>query len=193
MRGSRLLLALACVLAVLVAPAALAQGIGDVAARARESRERAGTKTETGPTFTNHDLDARRPPGSERDADDAADEAPPSSDSTSERREPERRYERRDADTARQTDAVNRAQAEVDSIERRIRELNGRLNPMSRDYVYGAATSGDPAGEELRIKQELSELEERLVRARQELAEANEGRNAVRQQREPPSSSSDVH
>jgi hypothetical protein len=79
----------------------------------------------------------------------------------------------------------------VDSIEKRIRELNDRLNPMSRDYVYGAARSGDAAGEELRIKQELSELEERLVRARQDLARANEGLGAAREPRAP--SSSDVH
>jgi len=190
-RARRLLLVL--VLATLVAPAAFAQGIGDVAARARASREKAGKKTGTETVFTNHDLDARRPPGTERDADDAGESTATSSSPTSERPEPERRYERRDADTAEQTQAVNRAQAEVDSIEKRIRELNGRLNPMSRDYVYGAARSGDAAAEELRIKQELSQLEERLVRARQDLAQANQGRNAAQQQREPPSSSSDVH
>lgn len=189
MRARRLLLV--SVLAVLVAPAALAQGIGDVAARQRESREKAGKKAETEAVFTNDDLDARRPPGSERDADDAAESTTTSSAPTSERREPERRYERRDADTAQQTDAVNRAQAEVDSTERRIRELNGRLNPMSLDYVYGAARSGDAAAEELRIKQELSQLEERLVRARQDLARANQGLSAAREPRAP--SSSDVH
>ena len=181
-------LLLVSVLAALAAPAALAQGIGDVAARERDSREKAGKKAETGPVFTNDDLDARRPPGSERDDDDAG-EATESS--TEERREPERRYERRDADTAEQTQAVNRAQAQVDSIEKRIRELNGRLNPMSRDYVYGAARSGDAAAEELRIKEELRELEDRLVRARQDLARANQGLGAAREPRAP--SSSDVH
>ena len=175
-------LLLVSVLAALAAPAALAQGIGDVAARERDSREKSGKKAETGPVFTNDDLDARRPPGSERDDDDAR-EATESS--TEERREPERRYERRDADTAEQTQAVNRAQAEVDSIEKRSRELNGRLNPMSRDYVYGAAA------EELRIKQELRELEDRLVRARQDLARANQGLGAAREPRAP--SASDVH
>jgi chromosome segregation ATPase len=170
-------------LAVLVAPAAFAQGIGDVAARERESREKTGKKAAAAPVYTDHDLAARRPPGSEDDTPDVAEASETSSAPSRERDEPER--ERREADTAPQTDAVNRAQAEVDSIERRIRELNGRLNPMSRDYVYGEARSGDAAGEELRIRTELSELQERLVQARQDLARANEGLRGAREPRRP--------
>jgi hypothetical protein len=170
-------------LTVLLAPvAAKAQGLGDVAAREREVRQKTGKKPEAAPVFTNHDLDARRPPGSEDDSEEATEPAGSSSSSSvREDSEPAReRYEDRDADIAPQTDAVNQAQAEVDSITRQIRELSSRLNPMSTNYVYGAAASGDAAAEEIRIRNELSQLEARLVEARQELARANDALNTAR-------------
>jgi chromosome segregation ATPase len=73
----------------------------------------------------------------------------------------------------------------VDRIEAQIRELNGKLNPMSRDYIYGAAQSVDAASEELRIRAELNELEERLAEARRDLAVATESMRAAQQGREP--------
>jgi hypothetical protein len=181
----RLLAALG--LAALIAPAAGAQGLGDVAARERESREKGEKKPGMAPVFTNDDLDVYRPPGSEDQAsesevsdEDEAESSRSSSASETEGSEGER-FEPRGVDTAPQTEAVNRAQAEVDSITRRIRELNDRLNPMSMNYVYGAAASGDAAGEEIRIRNELSGLQERLVEARAELARAHEALSAARQ------------
>ena len=72
-----------------------------------------------------------------------------------------------------QRDDVSRAQAEVDQIERRMRELNSKLNPMSRDYVYGEANSGSAANQELQIREELSNLENDLRSAQQDLVNAN--------------------
>jgi hypothetical protein len=175
------------VLAVFLVPAAAqAQGLGDVAARQREVRQKTGKKPEAAPVFTNHDLDARRPPGSEDESEDAAEPAVSSSSSSSVPDESDlarESYEDRDADVAPQTDAVNQAQAEVDSITRQIRELSSRLNPMSTDYVYGAAASGDAAAEEIRVRNELNQLEARLVEARQELARANDALNTARRGR----------
>ncbi len=179
-------LALLLALTVVGAPVAFAQGLGDIAARERESREKGERKPGMAPVFTNHDLDERRPPGSEGEAADTAEPEESSSSGSPEGEEPEgERFERRDADVAPQTDAVNQAQAEVDGITRQIRDLSDRLNPMSMNYVYGAAASGDAASEEIRIRNELSALQERLVEARAELARANEALNAARQGRSP--------
>jgi hypothetical protein len=182
-------LALVLGLVMLLAPAARPQGLGDVAARERESREKGAKRPDMAPVFTNDDLEAYSPPGGEDEASEEApdvDEAGSSSGSSStSREEPEREPSGRQAELSARREAVNRAQAEVDSIERRIRELNGRLNPMSRDYVYGAASSGDAAGEELRIKNELAELQERLIEARQDLARANQARSGSPERREP--------
>jgi hypothetical protein len=52
---------------------------------------------------------------------------------------------------------------------------------MSRDYIYGAASSGDAANQELQVRAELNELEGRLGEARRNLAAAT----AVQEGREP--------
>jgi chromosome segregation ATPase len=184
-------LGLAFVVAALGLPAvAVAQGLGDTAARERERREKEeqAKKGEEAPVYTNHDLDAIRPPDSDDDDSDEDDAA--ASEAGDARREerpsrPAGRIRGRDDDLRPYRDGVSNAQAEVDRIERQLRELSGKLNPMSRDYIYGAAQSVDAAGEELRIKAELNELQGRLVEARQDLAVATESMQAAREGREP--------
>jgi hypothetical protein len=158
-----------------------AQGLGETAAQERERREKKsqGKAKEEAPVYTNHDLDAIRPPEAESDDEDDQDDGASAS-STSPRRAPSRPRPsggvrgRDDADRSRR-DAVSRAQSQVDQIEARIRELNGRLNPMSRDYVYGEASNVDAANEEIRIREELSGLENELRQARRDLSDASSG------------------
>ena len=160
---------------------AAAQGLGETASKERERREKESQEKgkESAPAYTNHDLDAIRPPGAKSDSeDDSGDDA--ASSSASPRREerpsrPSGRVRGRDDPDRQRRDEVSGAQAEVDGIEARIRELNGKLNPMSRDYVYGEARNVDAANEELRIRAELSELEDDLRRARQDLSEVTSG------------------
>jgi chromosome segregation ATPase len=186
-------LRLALVLAALGLPAAVAaQGLGDTAARERERREKEqqAKKGEEAPVYTNHDLDAIRPPDADDDSEDGDSTASEASDSREETpSRPVGRIRGRDDDLRPYRDGLSNAQAEVDQIQAQIQELNGKLNPMSRDYVYGAAQSGDAAGEEIRIKNELAELEERLGEARRDLAVATEALQAARDGREPNLSS----
>jgi chromosome segregation ATPase len=187
-------LRLALVLAALGLPAAVAaQGLGDTAARERERREKEqqAKKGEEAPVYTNHDLDAIRPPDADDDSEDGDSSASEASDSGREEApsRPAGRIRGRDDDLRPYRDGLSNAQAEVDQIQDQIQELNSRLNPMSRNYVYGAAQSGDAAGEEIRIKNELAELEERLGDARQDLAVATEALQAARDGREPNLSS----
>ena len=192
-------LGLAFVVASLGLPAvAAAQGLGDTAARERERRqkEQPAKTGEEAPVYTNHDLDAIRPPDADDDSEDDDTAASEAGDSRREERpsRPAGRIPGRDDPLRPHQDAVSNAQAEVDRIEARIRELNGKLNPMSRDYIYGAAQSVDAAGEELRVKAELSELEGRLAQARQDLAAATESMRAAREGREPaPRTGGELH
>jgi hypothetical protein len=174
---------LACALALLGWPTTLAaQGLGDHAARERARRavEAKDQKADPRPAYTDHDLKVYRPAGSEDDDDEAGEDGQGGGDDAS---EDEAREERRRADRQRvrgrsdpnraQRDEASQAQSQVDRMEARIRELNGKLNPMSRDYVYGQARSVDAAHEEIQIRQELSDLEGQLQGARQDLVEAN--------------------
>jgi hypothetical protein len=175
--------ALAAVLLVLGVPGVVgAQGLGETAAQEKERRERESKETENepAPVYTNDDLKAFRPPGAESDdEDESGGEVSPSSAASSRgpsRPRPSGRVRGRDDPDRDRRDEVSRAQAQVDQIEARIRELNGRLNPMSRDYVYGEASNVDAANEELRIREELNELEQELRQARRDLSEVTSGR-----------------
>ena len=184
-------LLLACALLVLGWPGALeAQGLGDFAdrERARRTSEAKDEKAEPA-VYTDHDLKAYRPPDADDDDDDEGDDGSGGggrdSDSEDEDEEDEEdpvEAERRRADRQRvrgrtdpnraQRDDASRAQAEVDQLQARIRTLNGKLNPMSRDYIYGQAQSVDAANQEIQIRQELTQLEGALTDARQDLVEA---------------------
>ena len=132
-----------------------AQGLGDFAARerARRASETKDEKADAGPVYTDHDLKAYRPAGSEDDEDDEDGqdrEDRGSEDENEEQRLADRRRVRGRNDPNRaQRDETSQAQSRVDRMEARIRELNGTLNPMSRDYVYGQAQSVDAANEEI--------------------------------------------
>lgn len=174
-------------LVVLGMPAVLAaQGLGDFAARerARRATEAKAEKVDPLPVYTDDDLKAYRPADAEDDGDDEDNAGGSEEGQSGENESPEdrERDERRQADRQRvrgrsdpnraQRDEASRAQSEVDQIEARIRVLNGKLNPMSRDYIYGQAQSVDAANEEIQVRQELSNLEGRLGDARQDLVEA---------------------
>jgi hypothetical protein len=158
---------------------AASQGLGETAARERERREKEsqGREEEAAPVYTNDDLAVFRPPGEESDDEDASgDDAGSSSEAStrrSERPRPSDRVRGRDDPDRARRQEVSRAQTEVDRIEARIRALNGRLNPMSRDYVYGEASNVDAANEEIRIREELRELEQELRQARRDLSEVS--------------------
>jgi len=178
---------LACALSLLGWPTALAaQGLGDHAARerARRASETKDRQADPGAVYTDHDLKAYRPAGSEDDEDaEEGEDVEDGRDGEGDASEDEAREERRRADRQRvrgrndpnraQRDEASQAQSRVDRTEARIRELNGKLNPMSRDYVYGQARSVDAANEEIQIRQELSDLEGQLQGARQDLVEAS--------------------
>jgi len=174
----RAVLRLAVLVTLALPGLAAAQGLGDTAAREREKRakEQKEQKEKPAPVFTNDDLDAGRPPGEERDetgSSSSGSESSSDSESSgsSSREGPPPLPDRLAADRP-WIDAVKQAQAEVASIEDQIRQANGRLNPMSTDYIYGPSGSND-ANEELRVRQELTELQARLVEAREAVAAAN--------------------
>lgn len=169
-----LLLALPCLGA--------AQGLGDAATRERQKRAKAaGGKEEPVRVITNEDLDRGRPPGgseaaaSSPSAAAVTEDVPPSTvvDRTSEVRP--------------FVDAVASEQARIQSLEARIRELGGRLNPMSTTFIYGATGSNSPA-EEAQVRESLTQSEAELAEARQALAAANRSLEDARRGR-PPSSS----
>ncbi len=173
---------LACALAMFGLPIALAaQGLGDFAARerARRASEAKDDKADPRPVYTDHDLKAYRPAGSEDDDgdEDGGEQGQSGENETSEderrRRADRQRVRGRNDPNRAQRDEASRAQSEVDQIEARIRTLNGKLNPMSRDYIYGQAQSVDAANEEIQVRQELTSLEGQLQDARQDLVEAN--------------------
>ncbi len=172
---------LAWTIAILSLPAAVAaQGLGDTAARERVRRESESkdTKADPRPVYTNNDLKVYRPAGDEDDEDDGDDgddgDTAAEREGRAEKQRSRARVRGRTDPNRAQRDEASRAQSEVDQIEARIRQLNGKLNPMSRDYVYGQAQSVDAANEEIQIRQELSQLEGRLRDARDDLTEAND-------------------
>ena len=174
----------ACVLGALVASTAGAQGIGDKAAQERAKRAQA--KAKEAKVFTNTDLDAGRPPGSKPSSGDANAAAAQSGESSpsggsAPATPPDEYAERREQDKV-YVDAVTAAQGQVTSVEARIKDLNGKLNPMSMSYIYGSGGSND-ANEEQRVRAELRQAEEELTSARQAVATANQNLQDFRQGR----------
>lgn len=177
-------------LLALVLPAiGAAQGIGDAAAREKAKREKARAKT-AGPArlITNEDLASGRPAGDKREGAGAsgsgsateapAENAPADSASPSS-------SEDRQATLRPYLEAKSAAEARVSEIEARIRELGGKLNPMSTTFIYGA-TGSNSAAEEAEVRQQLTEVEAQLGEARKELAAASEAFDAARVGRAVP-------
>jgi hypothetical protein len=176
-----------------LAGVASAQGLGDTAARERERRAKEEKqKKEQKPerVYTNDDLEKGRPPGEKKSDSGSSSPSGPSSSSSESSSEgssgappvpdmagSDRRY----------IEEVRAAQERVTAIEKQIQQANGKLNPMSTDYIYGSSGSND-ANEELRVRQELSDLQQRLVQARQDLARANQALANARQGRRAGSS-----
>jgi hypothetical protein len=171
---------LAFLLALAVPAGASAQGLGDAAARERAKRQAAKPP---GPakSFTNEDLEKGRPPGQAAAAGDASPapvgeaDAPVPEPSEPDRVTQEKPY----------MDAVMGARSALTAAEARVRELQDRLNPMSINFVFGAATSGDQTAEAARVREELQQAEAQLGQARQALAQANQALEDFRMGRTP--------
>ncbi|HKZ33320.1 MAG TPA: hypothetical protein VJ648_13305 [Vicinamibacteria bacterium] len=183
MTSRRIALVSGLLSASLVTPLA-AQGLGDTAAREREKRAaQAKAKQDAAKVFTNEDLDKGRPPGAK--AESGSTDAQPSP--ATEGRTPPEPPEDRLADERPFLDAIIAARAEVTRAEGQIRELSGKLNPMSLSYIYGSGGSND-ANEELRVREQLRQAESDLQAARQGVEAANRNLQDVRQGRQPGSS-----
>ncbi len=149
-----------------------AQGLGGAAARERDRRakEAQAKKRGEGKVFTNEDLAGSSPP--------------PATDSEMhpEASRADDREDREDRRAAEQPflDAVSGAQSRLSALERRIQELQSKLNPMSGSFIYGASGSNS-AAEEADARAELSGAEGKLAAARQDLATALQALQDVRQ------------
>jgi hypothetical protein len=156
-------------LALGVSAPVVAQGLGGTAAREKAKRTGGSAKKEPAKVFTNDDLEAGRPPGSKPSSDDSASATPaPSEPDGLPAQAP---GEDRLAEERPFLDAFNAANSEVSRIQRVIKDLSDKLNPMSMSYIFGAGGSNDP-NEELRVRAELTEAERQLASARQEVAAA---------------------
>ena len=161
-------------LALALPALAAAQGLGDAAAREREKRQ-AAKKPAPAKVYTDDDLAEGRPPGtasadganpsSTTSTPGAASPAPEQSSPEADRRAEDQQY----------VEAVTTAQARVAQVEKRIQELQARLNPMSTTYIYGDFNvSGNKAAEEAQVRSQLSEAEGELTAARQDVATATQ-------------------
>jgi hypothetical protein len=196
-RGAGLL---AVVVSLGLTGAVSAQGLGDTAAhererRAKEQKEKKEKQPEAARVYTNDDLEEGRPPGEKTSESQGTSGTASSGTSTSSETSSEGSSgppplpDMAGADRP-YIDAVRAAQAQVTAIEKQIQQANGKLNPMSTDYIYGPSGSND-ANDELQVRKELSELQQSLVRARQDLAAANQALSSARQGRPIGSSESE--
>jgi hypothetical protein len=157
------------VVGLALAPGAssFAQGLGDVASRERAKRAEAAKKAEPARQFTNEDLDAGRPAGTEATP---AGETPQAG--GDEGREAERPDTALPSERLRpELDAVSSARSRVSGLEARIRDLGDKLNPMSGSFIFGPTGSND-ANEEAAVRAEMSQAETELGQARGDLAAA---------------------
>jgi len=164
-----------------------AQGLGDTAARERAKRAQpTQAKKPEAKVFTNDDLDRGKPPGPKPEGGSTGDRAAPSE---GEGQPPEPAEDRLEQERPF-LDGIRAAEEEVTAAEDRIRELSGKLNPMSTSYIYGASGSND-ANEELRVRAELRQAESQLQAARQGVVTANQNLQDFRRGRSVGSSVSD--
>lgn len=173
---------LAFLLAVVLPAGASAQGLGDTAARERARRQTVKAPTPA-KSFTNDDLEKGRPPGQATPSGDAS---PAPADDAGAPLAPEPSEPDRVTQEKPFMDAVMGARSAVTAAEARVQELQDRLNPMSVNFVFGAATSGDQTGEAARVREELQQAEAQLGQARQALAQANQALEDFRMGRTPP-------
>ncbi len=169
----------------LLVVSAYAQGLGDQAAKERAKRAQKQQANQPGAKqFTNDDLDKGKPPGAKAVA---GEDAAPAQGAESGSPEAAPIDDRQQQERAL-LDGISGAQAQVAAAESRIRQLSGKLNPMSTDFIYGSGGSND-ANEELRVRDELRQAEEQLLAARQAVAAASRSLQDFRSGR--PSGSAD--
>ena len=175
----------ALVLGVMAPALAAAQGLGDTATREREKRAKQAARTAApARVFTDEDLTEGRPPGqAAAGGTSATARAPaPAPDASTEDGPPP--LEDPQAAVRPYIENLRRAQAQVEAVEARIRELSGKLNPMSTTFIYGASGSNS-ANEEAEVRQQLQEAEGQLREARSGLAAANQAMEDARRGRAP--------
>ncbi len=170
---------------------ALAQGLGDAAAREKQKRQGA-PKSKTTRVITNDDL-RKDEPDKKAEGQGASPALESGSSSSSYQAERESRSNTASESDSRQQ-ALDQAQAQVDSArsavvaaEARVKELGDKLNPMSPSFIYGQAQSGDAAGEEIRTREALRAADAELAGAREGLIQANKNFEDVRQGRKTSS------
>jgi hypothetical protein len=176
---------------VLALPAlALAQGLGDAAAREKQKRQ-ATPKTKTTRVITNDDLRKDEPDkkAEGQGASPTLESGPSAGSPSSSQAERESRSNTSGESDSRQQ-ALDQAQAQVDSArsavvaaEARVKELGDKLNPMSPSFIYAQAQAGDAAGEEMRTREALRAADAELAGAREGLIQANKNFEDVRQGR----------
>lgn len=170
---------------------ALAQGLGDAAAREKQKRQTA-PKNKTTRVITNDDL-RKDEPDKKAEGQGASPAQEPAASSSSYQAERESRSNTASESDSRQQ-ALDQAQTQVDSArsavvaaEARVKELGDKLNPMSPSFIYGQAQSGDAAGEEMRTREALRAADAELAGAREALVQANKNLEDVRQGRKTSS------
>jgi hypothetical protein len=182
-------------LLLLVPGLARAQSLGDAAAREKQKRAAAGPRPQAR-VLSNDDLQKDKDAGTGSKSAPAS-AAPAATDSgASPRVDPDERGQPsagkeespREAQLRQAQAAVDEARSAVVSAEERVKALGDKLNPMSPSFIYGAAQSGDAAGEEIRTREELKAAEAQLATARDALVAANRAHENVRQGRVPASS-----
>lgn len=171
---------------------ALAQGLGDAAAREKQKRQGA-PKSKTTRVITNDDLRKDEPDKKSETGQGASPALESGSSSSSSQAERESRSHTASEGDSREQ-ALDQAQAQVDSArsavvaaEARVKELGDKLNPMSPSFIYGQAQTGDAAGEEMRTREALRAAEAELAGAREGLIQANKNFEDVRQGRKTSS------
>jgi len=175
---------------------ALAQGLGDAAAREKQKRQ-AAPKSKTTRVITNDDLRKDEPDKDKKaegqGASPALESGSSAASSSSHQAERESRSGAAGEGDARQQE-LDQAQAQIDSArsavvaaEARVKELGDKLNPMSPSFIYGQAQTGDAAGEELRTREALRAADAELAGAREALVQANKNFENVRQGRKASS------
>jgi hypothetical protein len=189
MTARRIAIALA-LLCLAVPGRVAAQGLGGAAARERDRRakEAQAKKRGEGEVFTNEDLTQGERPGTPAAAGEGSSGgfSPPPAKGAQTRPEaaspPDDREDGEDRRATEQPflDAVSGAQSRLSVVEKRIQELQSKLNPMSGSFIYGA-TGSNSAVEEANARAELSGAEGELAAARQDLATAVEALQDVRQ------------
>jgi hypothetical protein len=171
---------------------ALAQGLGDAAAREKQKRQATPNKTKR--VITNDDLRKDEPDkkAEGQGASPAQESGSAASPSGYQAERESRSHTASESDSRQQ--AIDQAQAQVESArsaviaaEARVKELGDKLNPMSPSFIYGQAQSGDAAGEEMRTREALRAADAELAGAREGLIQANKNLEDVRQGRKASS------